>query len=129
MAELTYTFGEYRLEPSERRLIGSAGAVPLPPKAFDLLVILAANAGRLLKKDDLMNRLWPGVFVEEVNLAQNVSALRRALGGEKTFVETVPGAGYRFVAAVRLAGGDVAGAEPHEQRPPRLIVLPFRLLT
>src|SRR5947209_13628827 len=91
MGESAYCFGEFRLEPSERRLVGPDGAIALPPKTFDLLVILAANAGRLLKKDDLMNRLWPGVFVEEVNLAQNVSALRRALGGEKkTFVETVP---------------------------------------
>ncbi len=128
MAELTYTFGEYRLEPSERRLIGSAGAVPLPPKAFDLLVILASNPGRLLKKDDLMNRLWPGVFVEEVNLAQNVSALRRALGGDKkAFIETVAGVGYRFAVPVQIAG-DGIDAQPGK-RPPRLIVLPFRLLS
>jgi len=130
MGEPAYCFGEFRLEPSERRLVGPDGAIALPPKTFDLLVILAANAGRLLKKDDLMNRLWPGVFVEEVNLAQNVSALRRALGGEKkTFVETVPGAGYRFVAGVAVVDPESAGSERAETRPPRLIVLPFRLLT
>src|ERR1043166_8208414 len=110
MGEPAYRFGEFRLEPSERRLVGPDGPIPLPPTTFDLLVILAANAGRLLKKDDLMNRLWPGVFVEEVNLAQNVSALRRALGGSDrdAYIQTVPGAGYRFVSPVRVAAADAA---------------------
>jgi DNA-binding winged helix-turn-helix (wHTH) protein/tetratricopeptide (TPR) repeat protein len=128
-AEAAYTFAGFRLEPAERRLTGAVGPVPLPPKAFDLLVILVSSAGRLLRKEELMEQLWPGVFVEEVNLAQNVSALRRALGGHdrKAFIETVAGAGYRFVAPVQALrdGSGSAAAE----RPPRLIVLPFRLLT
>jgi DNA-binding winged helix-turn-helix (wHTH) protein len=127
MAPAAYTFAGFRLEPAERRLTGAAGPVPLPPKAFDLLVILVTHAGRLLRKEELMERLWPGVFVEEVNLAQNISAIRRALGADrKAFVETVAGAGYRFVAHVETVREAAAGAAT---RPPRLIVLPFRLLT
>ena len=127
MAVAAYTFAGFRLEPAERRLTGAAGPVPLPPKAFDLLVILVTHAGRLLRKEELMERLWPGVFVEEVNLAQNISAIRRALGHERqAFVETVAGAGYRFVAHVETVREAAAGAAT---RPPRLIVLPFRLLT
>src|SRR5437870_5761280 len=97
-----YLFGPYRLEPAERRLIGAQGAVPLAPKAFDLLGFFVAQPDRLLRKEELMEQLWPGVFVEEVNLAQNVSALRRALGRHRdAFIQTVAGAGYRFVAPVR----------------------------
>src|SRR5215467_6397039 len=125
-AGTAYTFAGFRLEPAERRLTGDAGVVALPPKAFDLLVILVANPGRLLRKEELMEQLWPGVFVEEVNLAQNVSAVRRALGGDrKAFIETVAGAGYRFAKPVTV---DVAEPTATE-RPPRLIVLPFRLLS
>jgi DNA-binding winged helix-turn-helix (wHTH) protein len=96
-----YEFGAFRVEPGERRLSRNGGQVAIPPKAFDLLVILVEHPGRLLRKEDLIERLWPGVFVEEVNLAQNVSTIRRALGGDgrETFIQTVPGAGYRFVAA------------------------------
>src|SRR5687768_10762673 len=98
----SYEFGSFRLEPAERRLTRDGGAVALAPKAFDLLAILVEHADRLLKKEELMERLWPGVFVEEVNLAQNVSAIRRVLGGERdSYIQTVAGGGYRFVAPVR----------------------------
>src|SRR4029078_13212807 len=114
-------------------LVGAEGPVPLPPKAFDLLVILATNAGRLLRKEDLMNRLWPGVFVEEVNLAQNVSAVRRALGGRdrQEYIQTVAGAGYRFVAPV-TAQPDASAGPPStasDGGPARPLLLPFRVLT
>jgi DNA-binding winged helix-turn-helix (wHTH) protein len=57
-----------------------ATEIPLTPKAFDMLLVLVENGGRLLEKEELMRRLWPDSFVEEGNLAQNVSMLRRALG-------------------------------------------------
>jgi hypothetical protein len=82
-----------------------------------------------------MERLWPGVFVEEVNLAQNISAIRRALGGAglQSYIQTVAGAGYRFAAPVRpsvprqneLSPRVDAGPDPDRQR---LLVLPFRML-
>ena len=106
-----YEFGAFRVEPGERRLSRDGGPVAIPPKAFDLLVILVEHPGRLLRKEDLIERLWPGVFVEEVNLAQNVSTIRRALGGDgrETFIQTVAGAGYRFVASVRVSAGASVG--------------------
>src|SRR5471032_1197603 len=99
----SFEFGSFRLEPGERRLLRDGEPIALPPKAFDLLVILVEHPDRLLKKEELMERLWPGVFVEEVNLAQNISAVRRLLGGEgrDAYIQTVPGAGYRFAAPVR----------------------------
>ena len=98
-----FEFGPFRLEPDERRLVRDGDPVTIAPKAFDLLVFMVERSGRLLKKEELMEHLWPGVFVEEVNLAQNISAIRRVLGGDgrDAYIKTVAGAGYRFVAAVR----------------------------
>lgn len=121
-AGTSYEFGPFRLEPGERRLSRAGEPIAIPPKALDLLVILVEHADRLVKKEELMERLWPGVFVEEVNLAQNVSAIRRVLGGEgrDAYIQTVAGGGYRFVATVRGPA-----AQPARQR---LLVLPFRML-
>jgi TolB-like protein/DNA-binding winged helix-turn-helix (wHTH) protein/Flp pilus assembly protein TadD len=77
--------------------------VPLTPKAFDILLALLENDGRIVRKDDLMKKVWPNTFVEEGNLTQNVSLLRKALGETANgpqFIETVPRRGYRFVAPV-----------------------------
>jgi DNA-binding winged helix-turn-helix (wHTH) protein len=123
----SYRFGPFRLDPAERRLVRDGSAIALTPKAFDLLTALVENAGHLMKKSDLLERLWPGVFVEEVNLAQNVSAVRRALGGDakESFIQTVAGVGYRFTAAVETF--DASARQPADARH-RLIVLPFRML-
>lgn len=98
-----YDFGPFRLDVQERLLLRGDEAVSLIPKAFDLLVTLVESGGRLLEKDELMRRVWPDSFVEEGNLAQNISLIRRALGETETskFIETVPRRGYRFVASVR----------------------------
>ncbi len=99
-----YEFGPFSLDAQERLLLRDKEIVPLTPKAFDMLLALVENSGRLLGKQELMQRLWPDSFVEEGSLAQNVSLLRRALGdnleGAK-FIETVPRRGYRFIARVR----------------------------
>jgi DNA-binding winged helix-turn-helix (wHTH) protein/TolB-like protein len=79
--------------------------IPLTPKVFDTLLLFAENSNLLLTKDEMIKRLWPDSFVEEGNLAQNVSVLRRALGEQpngKPYIETVPKLGYRFTAEVRL---------------------------
>src|SRR4030095_6482941 len=77
--------------------------VPLNPKAFDILLTLVESSGHIVEKHDLMRRVWPNTFVEEGNLTQNVSLLRKALGETASgpqFIETVPRRGYRFVAEV-----------------------------
>ena len=99
-----YEFGYFRLDPSERLLVRDGQPVPLAPKVFDTLLALVENPGRLVDKDQLMSRLWPDTFVEEVTLARNISDLRKALRdstGEEKFIETVPKRGYRFSGAVR----------------------------
>jgi Tol biopolymer transport system component/DNA-binding winged helix-turn-helix (wHTH) protein len=100
-----YEFGPYRLIPHERLLLRAGEPVTLTPKAFETLVALVRRAGHLAEKDELLKEVWPDSFVEEANLAQNVHALRRALGeGEngKPYIETVPKRGYRFLASVRI---------------------------
>ena len=97
-----YEFGPFRLEPAERRLTrGNDEIVTLAPKAFDTLVMLVRNSGHLLEKDDLISTLWPDTFVEEGSLSNNIFLLRKALGEDPAFIETVPRRGYRFVGAVR----------------------------
>ncbi|MEP6913134.1 MAG: winged helix-turn-helix domain-containing protein [bacterium] len=98
-----YEFGRFRLKPDERVLLRGQELVALTPKAFDILLTLLENDGRIVRKDDLMKKVWPDTFVEEGNLTQNVSLLRKALGESASgpqFIETVPRRGYRFVAPV-----------------------------
>ncbi len=99
-----YEFGPFRLDTAERLLTRAGEAVPLTPKAFDVLLALLEQPGRLLEKEVLLKAVWPDSFVEENNLADNISRLRKALGegenGQK-FIETAPKRGYRFVADVK----------------------------
>ena len=107
----TYTFGPFVLEPSERRLRRQQELIPVPPKIFDTLVVLVENRGRLVEKAELMSRLWPDATVEEVNLARNISDLRKILadGSEgQSYIETAPKKGYRFIAQVHEAVPDKA---------------------
>lgn len=127
-----YEFGPYRLDATRRVLTRGEETLPLTSKAFDTLLVLITNRDRVLLKDELMKLVWPDSFVEEVNLAQNVSALRKALGetpGENRFIATVPGKGYRFVGEVREASefvpetpADIAGA-PHARRRSPLVFI------
>ena len=111
-----YEFGEFRLDTTRMLLLRRDGeVVPLPPRAFDLLQKLIESGGRVLTKDELLNEVWRGTFVEEGNLTQHISILRKVLGenrGENRYIATVPGRGYRFVAAVKeVGGGDAPSAE------------------
>lgn len=95
-------FGSFLLDPRERKLLRDGRTVSLTPKVFDLLCLLVEHYGHVLTKDELMARLWAGTIVEEANLVQSVSVLRRALGhgpGD-LYIETVSRFGYRFVAPV-----------------------------
>ena len=98
-----YTFGPFSLNPSEQLLQRDGRAIPLTPKVFAILQILVENAGHLVARDELIRSVWPGTFVEEANLSRGISVLRKTLGegaGDSRYIETVPKAGYRFVAEV-----------------------------
>ena len=100
-----YEFDEFRVDAAKRLLTNGKGEnVALSPKVFDLLLYLVTHGGRVIDKDELMAAIWTDTIVEESNLSQNVSILRRALGekrGEHHFLATIPGRGYKFVSEVR----------------------------
>src|SRR5438477_513966 len=108
----SYQFGAFRIDSADRVLLRDGKPVPLTPKAVDVLLALLAANGRVLNKEALMNQAWPDTFVEEANLAQNVSLLRKALGDPhdgRLYIETMPKRGYRFIARVDEAIGEETG--------------------
>lgn len=112
-----YAFGSFRLDPADKALYRDGVPVALTPKAFDTLAVLVECHPRLVAKDDLLARVWPGTFVEDNNLAQHVSLLRRVLAdgaGDAPVIETVPRRGYRFRPLVEriTAGPAEAGQAP-----------------
>jgi DNA-binding winged helix-turn-helix (wHTH) protein/TolB-like protein/Tfp pilus assembly protein PilF len=102
-----YRFGPFSIDVAERLLLRDGQVVQLTPKAFDLLLVFVENNGHLVEKDELMRRLWPDTFVEEANLTNNISLLRKALSVEgHQYIETVARRGYRFVAEIAEAAGE-----------------------
>ena len=102
-----FSFGPFRLFPSQRLLLEGNRRVQLGSRAFDILTILVERAGEVVGKDELIARVWPNVFVEDSNLKTQVSGLRRALGEARAgrcYIVTVPGRGYNFVAPVSSCG-------------------------
>jgi DNA-binding winged helix-turn-helix (wHTH) protein/tetratricopeptide (TPR) repeat protein len=98
-----YEFSQFVLDLEARALLRDGRTVPLPSRAYELLVALVEARGRIVTKDELLDSVWEGAFVEESNLTVAVSALRRALGDNKSepvFIETIPRRGYRFVPDV-----------------------------
>jgi DNA-binding winged helix-turn-helix (wHTH) protein len=96
-------FGPFLFDGKERVLRRDGEAVPLTPKAFDLLTAFIQQPGRLLSKDELLKAVWPDTYVEESNLAYHVFVVRKALGDAAEnggYIETVPKRGYRFTATV-----------------------------
>src|SRR3970040_2502329 len=116
---MIYRFGGFELEPERRSLRSTESAQPvaLTAKLFDLLVYLIEHRGQLIEKRELLAAVWPHVVVEEANLPQAISMLRRALGEdsrEREYIATISGRGYQFVAAVEVVrpeGADDAGAQ------------------
>jgi Tol biopolymer transport system component/DNA-binding winged helix-turn-helix (wHTH) protein len=98
-----YEFGPFRLDATERLLLRDEHHIHLPPKAIETLLVLVENGGHVIDKDELIKKVWPDTFVEEVNLAKNVSCLRKILGNGQSeqYIETIPKRGYRFVAGVK----------------------------
>ena len=98
-----HRFGEFTVDGDQKVLLRNGSPLPLAPKVFDTLLILLDNRGRIVEKEELMNRLWPDSFVEESNLTFNIQQLRKALGDNARhphFIETVARRGYRFIAEV-----------------------------
>lgn len=117
-APRVFEFGPFRLDVDEQLLLRDGQRVLLQPKAFDLLVALLSRRGRLVRKEELLEIVWPGTFVADANLSYTISIIRKALrkgDGAGRYIETVPKRGYRFLA------GDA-----HEQAlVPRIAILPF----
>ncbi|MFL6427544.1 MAG: winged helix-turn-helix domain-containing protein, partial [Acidobacteriaceae bacterium] len=124
----SYSFGEFRIDAGKRLLLRSGEPVPLTPKVFETLLLLVMHAGKVLEKQQVMCAVWPDTSVEENNLTQNISALRRALGenpGENRYIATIPGKGYCFTAEVRIGFTSAAECLPAQLR---IAVLPFENL-
>jgi DNA-binding winged helix-turn-helix (wHTH) protein/TolB-like protein len=100
-----YEFGPFLLDTDRQLLLQELQPIALTPKAYDTLLVLIESGGRLLSKEELMKSLWPDSFVEESNLTQQISMIRKALGespGEDRYIVTVQGRGYRFAASVKV---------------------------
>ena len=100
-----YEFGPFRVDAEREILLRADDPVALPPKAFQVLLVLIRHSQEMVTKDDLMKEVWPDTFVEETNLSRNIFLLRKALGEspqDHRYILTVPGRGYRLAESVRL---------------------------
>ena len=98
-----YEFGDFRLDTRERAIESAGRPLSIAPKALDLLIVLVENCGRIVDKQELMKKVWPDTFVEDNNLAFNISVLRKLFGesgASPRFIETISKRGYRFIADV-----------------------------
>src|SRR5271169_56214 len=86
-----YRFGEFELDPCRRTFLRKGTALEITPKAFEVLAYLVANPGRVVTKAELLKGVWPDSFVEESNLAQHISWLRKGLVDKSNYIVTVPG--------------------------------------
>jgi TolB-like protein/DNA-binding winged helix-turn-helix (wHTH) protein/Tfp pilus assembly protein PilF len=114
-AKHIYEFDAYRLDTGEGVLLRRGLSLPVPPKDFETLVVLVERAGHIVEKDEIMNIVWPGVFIEENNLARRIFNLRQVLGegpDGRQYIETVPKRGYRFVGEVKQQGESTPPSAP-----------------
>src|ERR1043165_3258633 len=138
---ISYEFGPYQLKPMERLLLRNGQPVILTPKVFDTLLFFVENNGRLLKKDELLDKLWADSIVEEGNLTQNIFMLRKILGEhprDHQYLVTLPLHGYKFVARVRkiyneddgetFSDADESARGLAEGPITKIAVMPFTLL-
>jgi TolB-like protein/DNA-binding winged helix-turn-helix (wHTH) protein/Flp pilus assembly protein TadD len=131
-----FSFGPFRLDAGDLVLRRGNEQIPLTRKAVETLLVLVENAGHVMGKETLLERVWPGTFVNESTLAQNILTLRKALGKQATgedYIGTVPKRGYRFEARVTGSAPADAAAWPGELAPkppgaPRVDPLPRQAL-
>src|SRR5688572_22005666 len=120
--EKNYFFEDFQIDSSRKLLLRlpAGEAVALTRKAFQVLLLLVENCGKLVTKDDLMANVWQDSFVEEANLTQTISVLRKILGenpNQHRFIVTETGKGYRFVAPVKeLNGGELTNQADFEEK-------------
>ncbi len=117
-----YRFDEFEVHPSERRFLRQGEPLAVSPKAFEVLTYLVSNPGRVVTKEELLQAVWPDSFVEENNLTQQISFLRKALGSKSHYISTLPGRGYQFTAKVQAESpfpeaqaGDILVQRVHER--------------
>jgi len=106
-----HVFGRFVLDPGERKFLRDGQEIRLRGKVFDTLCVLVKNPGRLLRKEELLQAVWPNTVVEQNNLDHCISQLRKVFGDDDRLIETVPRQGYRFVAEVSNIGGNSTGTE------------------
>jgi Tol biopolymer transport system component/DNA-binding winged helix-turn-helix (wHTH) protein len=109
--KVLYKFGGFFIDPQSKLLIKENKPVQIKPKVFDTLLVLVEGRGNVLSKDDLMEKIWSDTSVEENNLQQNISILRKVLGETedgKQYIETLPKRGYRFAATIEEIADDDA---------------------
>jgi eukaryotic-like serine/threonine-protein kinase len=100
-----YEFGPYRLDPGRKLLLRNGDLVAVTSKALEILLVLVERSEHVVTKDELMKEVWPNSFVEEANLTQHISMVRKALGEtpqDHRYIVTFPGQGYRFAGEVRI---------------------------
>ncbi len=115
-----YTFGPFTLDEAERVLMCADEPVALTPKALETLLVLVKTPGQVHEKEDLLSRIWPDTFVEEANLAVNISTLRKVLGETpegSQYIETVPRRGYRFAAEVKKSSVESNASPAQAEKP------------
>jgi Tol biopolymer transport system component/DNA-binding winged helix-turn-helix (wHTH) protein len=128
----SYEFGPFRLDAAEYVLLRDGRVIPLSPKLFETLLVLVENSGHVVDKNELYKQVWQDVVVEETNLTKNISILRKILSDgdeQRSFIETVPKRGYRFVVPVRKSGSEDRenGATSTASLDKNRAVLPFAL--
>jgi len=116
-----HRFGSFELQPDQRRLLVDGRPVAVGPRAFDVLLALVERPGQLVTKDELLDRVWPGLVVEANNLQVQISTLRKVLGPQA--IATIPGHGYRWTLAVEDASAQSARAESTTPAPTEQPVL------
>src|SRR5579864_5187796 len=111
-----YRFADFEFAPGQGALWRGGARVPVMPKAMAVLAVLVESAGQIVSKEELLERVWNGAAIEDNNVTQTISTLRKILGekrGENRFIVTEPGNGYRFVASItRIDTAPVVVAEP-----------------
>src|SRR5580658_6894299 len=114
----SYRFGQFALDPGRRTLSRANSPISLTPKAFDVLLFLAQNPNRLITKEELLQAVWGDTFVEEGNLKQYISHLRKALGDnseDPRLIVTIPRKGYQFTARVEVSDPADLAQHPRPQ--------------
>jgi len=115
-----FRFDEFQLDSLARTLRRREEIVTLNRRAFDVLLYLVQNPGRVLTRDELLKNVWPDTFVDENSLAQSISALRRALEekpGDNNYIVTLPGRGYQFVSPVQVVASQSLSVVPDAATP------------